>query len=159
VIDVVATADDDSATQVEADITVIAEGTPGGEGACTDLIAAQHTVVGDVSIDKGAGTATYAVHDGWELTETHLHVAESVEDIPQNRGGNPQIGRFELSVPHGPVTTYTYDISGQDGDIIAAHAVVQQVGTNVVETAWGEGDRFTQRNWAMYFDCTEQQGD
>jgi hypothetical protein len=74
--------------------------------------------------------------DDWVLTtlsETHLHVADSLDGIPQTAKGNPIPGKFEYSMHHTPGTQmYVYQIPNTwtTGNIlyIAAHAVVQKGG-------------------------------
>ena len=92
------------------------------------LIAGQYYEIGTVRVsDDGTDlTVEYIIDgacEGIELTETHLHVAEDPEDIPQTNKGNPKIGNFDYSgalsftIPLSmfsspPVTLY-----------VAAHAV------------------------------------
>lgn len=143
-------------------------------GACTDtavdLIAGQKTVIGTVSVTNSEDdiTVTYLLSDGWYMTESHLHLAMDCDEVPQTRSGNPQVGRFEFSRNYDPATqrdTYVASLSAkgfEEDDVvcIAAHAAVfKDDNTNGVfdsgertETAWGHGDRFTERgNWAMRF--------
>ncbi|NIP37360.1 MAG: hypothetical protein GWN18_20530, partial [Thermoplasmata archaeon] len=99
----------------------------------------------------------------WEMTLTHLHVAEDPDDIPQTKKGNPKVGKFDYETSHSPaVQMYTYKIMWDDtwGDTlyIAAHANVQMVtgydeyGNPIyrTETAWGDGFDFEGNNWATY---------
>ena len=92
------------------------------------LIAGQYYEIGTVRVsDDGTDLTVEYIIDGAcesvELTETHLHIAEDPEDIPQTNKGNPKIGNFEYSgalsftIPLSmfsspPVTLY-----------VAAHAV------------------------------------
>ncbi|UCG94963.1 MAG: DUF4842 domain-containing protein [archaeon] len=111
----------------------------------TDLIAGQHTDVGDVLVWNDADNlyVKYLIEEeGWCLTETHLHVADSWEEIPQteakgkgkgNSGGNPIPGQFEFSGEHDCIAEHTYTVPLGDWDCetdlaIAAHAVVVQKG-------------------------------
>jgi len=113
------------------------------EEKCADLMAGQHINVGTVCVmnDGDSLYVEYQTTGGWEMTETHLHVAETsyveIEEewdtsgIPQKKG-NPPPGQFDYSDPHGPVTDYTYTIDLGDWEpctdlVIAAHAVVQKV--------------------------------
>lgn len=97
----------------------------------TDLIAAQYIDAGDVSV-WNTGDYLYVRYEtagDWSLDETHLHVAEALNDIPQNNG-NPPPGQFEYGLDHGSGTTgHTYAIDLDEWDVgdelyIAAHAVV-----------------------------------
>lgn len=133
------------------------------EEKCVDLIAGRNIDVGEVCVinDDENLTVTYSTTDTWRLTETHLHVADSADDVPQTQGG-PVPGRFDNQVVHDPtLTNYTYEIplanlNAEQGDelVIAAHAdVIRSLGDDIQsETAWGNGERFVERgDWAMYF--------
>ena len=93
----------------------------------------------------------------WCLTETHLHVATSLDGIPQTKKYNPIPGQFDYKDEYECVTeSYLYEIL-LDADwgcetelFIAAHAVVQMREIQE-ETAWGGEDRFNDKNWATYF--------
>jgi hypothetical protein len=144
----------------------------------TDLLAGQHTVVGELLVWND-GDSLYikyaATEPGWYLTETHLHVATSLDDIPQ-RKGNPVPGQFDYKAKHDSgVTGYIYVIELNDWGsgtelFIATQAVVCQKGgrkgksmflttipielvssKSACETAWGDGDDFPGKNWATYF--------
>ena len=135
----------------------------------TDMIADggdEYIDVGDIIIWQDATNlyVKYVTDDGWEMTETHLHVADAVADIPHTKKGNPKIGKFAYSEDHSPaVTEYLYTIlwTVDPGDIlfIAAHAVVQKEIESLtecteyqIETAWGEGEDFGGSSWAMYIE-------
>lgn len=133
-----------------------------GDSIIVDLIAGQNYMAGYVEVYNDADYlyVKYMAADGWQITETHLAVANTLEGIPQTKKGNPKNGQFPYKMEHDPaVTEYTYVID-LDWDIceelfIAAHAVVQTVdGEGYVtgeETAWGYGEDFPGKNWAMYF--------
>ena len=110
-----------------------------------DLIAGQHIDVGEVKVwnDGDNLYVKYVVDaEGWCLTETHLHVATSMESIPQTQpnkkglgGGNPIPGQFDYKAEHDCVTEYTYTIPLDEEWVpcetnlhIAAHAEVQKLG-------------------------------
>lgn len=135
---------------------------PGPVTECVDLIAGQSMDVGEVcvSADGTDMTVEYTTDDGWQLAETHLHVAADEAGTPQNGKGNPKIGHFEHSDAHGVTDAYAYTFpvpdAGGDGQwAIAAHAVVEKVDSSVeAETAWGNGAPFVEDgrgSWAMYF--------
>jgi hypothetical protein len=100
----------------------------------TDLMAGQNMDVGDVKVwnDGDNLYVKYVTEDGWCLTETHLHVATSLGDIPQ-KNGNPPPGQFDYQMEHDCETEYMYTISltwGCDTELyIAAHAVVENCET------------------------------
>jgi hypothetical protein len=109
-----------------------------GDPYVTDLLAGQTLDVGDVLVwnDGGYLYVKYIVDaEYWCLTETHLHVATSLEGIPQKKG-NPPPGQFDYKSEHDCVTDYTYKIPlTWDVDtqlFIAAHAVVCQLAGNFI---------------------------
>jgi len=136
-----------------------------------DLLADQTIEAGTVTVSNDDVNlyVTYETIDGWELVETHLAIATSLEDIPQTKKGNPIPGKFTYSMEHDPaVTVYTYTLPLQDDGTlyIAAQAEVQKAvldelgeptyddeGNQIfqTETGWGEGSDFAGNNWAMYF--------
>jgi len=107
------------------------------------LFAGQDIPVGTVSVWND-GTNLYVKYqttDDWVMTETHLHVATSEEDIPQteakgkskgNDGGNPIPGHFTYGDCYDPAVTedeFTIPLNGWGAGTslyIAAHAVVQK---------------------------------
>ncbi|MGB6371195.1 MAG: hypothetical protein WBF68_09250 [Atribacterota bacterium] len=106
----------------------------------TDLIAGGGNPksaidVGDVLVwnDEDNLYVKYVITEGgWCLTETHLHVATTLEGIPQ-KNGNPPPGKFEYSTEHDPwPTEYIYEVdlgawTSETLLYIAAHAVVVHV--------------------------------
>jgi hypothetical protein len=135
------------------------------------LVAGKHVDVGNIyiwSTDSGVGIRI-AMASGFELVETHIHVAGSPSGIPQ-KNGNPIPGQFMDNVMHGAgVTSYcqTFDVTGRDPIIIAIHAVVRGTGDceSFEETAWGvrdcigelarmTTDPFGGNNWAVYITYT-----
>ena len=105
-------------------------GTTEAEAEEVVLYAGQYENVGVVKVwnDTENLYVKYIVDDPWCLTETHLHVAVCIEDIPQTKKGNPIPGKFDYEGEHDCVTEYTYIIplTLVPGDklYIAAHAVV-----------------------------------
>jgi len=104
-----------------------------------DLVAGQHINVGTVTVsnDEDWLFVEYEITEpDWCLTETHLHVAENLDDIPQ-RNGNPPPGQFDHQMEHDCVPGYPYDIDLEWAActdlFIAAHGVVQKV--EVIEEA------------------------
>ncbi|HMO52069.1 MAG TPA: hypothetical protein PKE26_12765 [Kiritimatiellia bacterium] len=129
----------------------------------TDLIAGRHIDAGDVVVASD-GTFLYVTiltENGWVLTETHVAVGDTQADIPQNKAGCPQNGLFPYSSKHNGATMHVVAIPlnsfNHDGTItIAVHAVVQKIegSRRVTETAWGQGNSFRCRNWAMTLEHT-----
>lgn len=95
------------------------------------LYAAQHYRVGELHVWKSNDNlyVEYDLDDGYTMSESHLHIATSLDDIPQSNG-NPIPGQFDHQEECAPaVTEYTYDIpwdqSWNDRDIyIAAHVII-----------------------------------
>ena len=109
----------------------------------------------------------FKTEDDWTLLESHLHIDSSgakgdgLDDFPTTKKGLPKIGLFEYQNLHDSLTTeylYTETVEGLHDDAlfyIAAHAVVTSA-VNGIESAWGNGIRFTEkRSWAMYISYPE----
>jgi len=132
----------------------------------TDLIAGQHDDVGSISVwnDSQYLYVKFKTRWGVRLTESHLHVATGLDGIPQTKKGNPIPGQFDHKTDHCFwVRKYTYKIPLESGWtpgtelFIAGHAEVFMwwLGNCCrFESAWGEGDDFPGKNWAMYFKYT-----
>ena len=80
--------------------------------------------------DDGYLYVEYDLDDGVTMSETHLHIALSLDGIPQ-QNGNPSPGQFEYKEDdHDPqidgyVYTIPWDVAWDDVELyIAAHAVV-----------------------------------
>ena len=136
-------------------------------------------VIGTVEVSNNDVnlTVTFTITaDDWYLNETHVAVADALDDIPQTKKGNPRPGRFDHKMEQVPgVKTFQYNISladivTTDGVLcIAAHAEVTNMDEVVYvdpetgeiyyreETAWGDGEPFGGRNWAMYFEYNIQE--
>jgi hypothetical protein len=105
----------------------------------TDLIAGggnfeSAILVGQVNVwnDDNYIYVKYLItNPDWCMTSTHLHIATSLEGIPQKKG-NPPPGKFDYKMPHECSTEYTYAIEmtwpvGTEL-YIAAHADVCTMG-------------------------------
>ena len=97
------------------------------------LYAGQHHGVGELIVWKDTTHlfVKYDLDDGYDMSVSHLHVATSLEGIPQNNGnGGPIPGLFDYKEEYDPhVTNDVYQINWDDDwdgiDLhIAAHAVV-----------------------------------
>jgi len=93
---------------------VLADSEVCGDEKVVELIAGQHIDSGDVTVwnDEGNLYVKYMTEDGWEMTEAHLSVECSIEEIPQTQpnkkgkgGGNPIPGQFEFRVEYDPAVT------------------------------------------------------
>lgn len=101
------------------------------------LYAGQDELVGSVAVTNNSThmVVTYEVNEtaGWYLTETHLHVADSVDDVPQTKKGNPKVGHFAYGDTYFParatvtITIPLSDLSKSSNLTVAAHAEVVQL--------------------------------
>lgn len=105
----------------------------------------------------------------WVLGDTKIAVGSSLDEIPQTKNGNPKTGHFPyvsgdvIPLPDTSVGEHTvyiathanvvnpdeivgYEPDPQDPDILVP--IYRE------ETAWGEGEDFSGKNWAMYFEYT-----
>lgn len=139
-------------------------GAEGGE-ATAELYAGKDMDVGDVNVSYDNVTGELKVQfvvvtENWTLAETHVHVATSLEGIPQTKKGNPIPGHFDYSGEYAladRITNDTFVVTVgplEDGDTIyvAAHAEVVELNAQdeVIqeEGAWGYGEDFVGANWA-----------
>jgi hypothetical protein len=75
-----------------------------------DLIAGQHTVVGQIYVEKDVDTdclnVTYKIDDAaegdWFLTEVHLELVTNPNAFPMTNSGNPKIGNFKFKYSFSP---------------------------------------------------------
>ena len=98
-------------------------------------------VVGTVDVTRAGDilTVVYSVNPGSAIIETHLHVAETLDqfedDGATNKKGNPSPGQFDFTVPDfgSDQTTHTYTIdlstvtpslAGISPIVVSAHGVV-----------------------------------
>jgi hypothetical protein len=142
--------------------------TADGSGLFT-LYAGQSIPVGSVVVATSGGNlvVTYSTTGGWELTEAHLWIGNTLGDMPQTKTGNPIPGKFPYnSGDLGGLTSYTFSVplsnpaisfSCPSPDVIyffAAHAAVRKQlddGTYQTETGWSEGSPLTSKgNWATF---------
>jgi hypothetical protein len=91
------------------------------------LYAGQYMEAGTVTVCQN-GHVTFEANEGWLLSETHLEVASSLEQIPQ-MNGNPIPGQFTYKGEFDPaVSSYTYELDPFiSTTYIAAHAVALQL--------------------------------
>ena len=106
-------------------------------------------------IEGGISIQFNTLNTPWSIIETHVEVAETMEEIPQAKG-NPIPGQFTYSNTHDPmVKVFTYEIMVEGEQFyIAAHAVIYNECTGKYETAWGQGPNvfeFPGKNWAVGF--------
>jgi hypothetical protein len=133
-----------------------------GEQTVT-FFAGQTIDAGTVTISHDADTLYIAIAlaDGWTMSESHVAVGDSPDDIPHSRGG-PVPGRFPFKRDYDPaVSSDVYALSlaelGYDLGpgtcvprdlVVAVHAALR--GPRGNETAWSDGSAFPGRNWATF---------
>jgi hypothetical protein len=133
----------------------------------TDLIADGGSVnsatdIGDVTVWNMGDMINikYETDGEWCITKTFLHVATSLDMIPQTKKGNPKPGHFDYKNIHDCIQIFTtmipleYDLCTEL--VIAAQAEVKKTihDTNKskvkTEKAWAAGESFPGKDWAMY---------
>ncbi|MCP4196309.1 MAG: hypothetical protein GY762_04085 [Proteobacteria bacterium] len=143
----------------------------------TMLVAGQHMDAGKVVIshDEMYLYVKIMCANGWSVHGSHVAVAESMEELPQTKSGNPPPGQFPFK--HGcltddcaqiyqiPLENLGWTTDGECTDreiVVAVHAEVSKScdgERTQSETAWGKGPGFPGKNWAMYIeydlDCCE----
>jgi hypothetical protein len=142
---------------------------PCGLVTTVTLFAGQTIDVGTVTVanDGESLCVTYNTTGDWFITESHLDIALTPEDIPQTNSGNPRPGQFSYShILTTPVQTDEHcftlaELGYEPGAVlyIAAHSkVVRMENGSAVqnETAWGDGEPFSGANWATYMEHTIQ---
>lgn len=110
------------------------------------VICPNEDPIGSVSISESDGslTVTYEISDeAYEITETHLHVADAVDEIPTNRPGNPRVGHFDNSSEHEEgvaSVVHVVDVTGLGDElVVAAQAKVRTEVEEEEEEAIEEG--------------------
>ncbi|KAB1196495.1 MULTISPECIES: hypothetical protein [Haloferax] len=98
----------------------------GGDGVGTN--------VGSVKLSCDGSNLSFAIETTgwWCLTETHVHVADTVDGVPTTGSGNPIVGHFDHNEKHDCVTTVgdSLPVPSNDGTVVVAvHAVVETVDT------------------------------
>ena len=85
----------------------------------------------------------------WTIVETHLHVAMSLDGIPQTKKDNPIPGQFEYSSSEVLYVILMPEEWKFDFELyIAAHAVV--VCGDQEETGWGDGFTFNPSRFGIF---------
>ncbi|MES3006923.1 MAG: hypothetical protein V4751_04040 [Pseudomonadota bacterium] len=142
---------------------------------CDTLYAGQTNDAGQVcvTIDEDTVQIDYLLNSGWKLSEVHAWVGEDRALMPQNRKGNPQVGRFPYSDSGlGALSSYSFVIPVSelpvDADtfcgaevFVAAHAVVSRTSSGGkgksggTESAWaGSNQIVSGGSWARYYSFT-----
>lgn len=130
------------------------------------LFAGQFINVGMITVSNNQevlGVEIEITEPGWAMTETHVAIEDTFEDLPMTGSGNPQVGHFEFSDTFDqPTTSWAYVINlaeyGYAPGIPLYIAVQAEVSLYVDgvpvqnETAWGDGEDFPGNSWATY--CT-----
>jgi hypothetical protein len=142
---------------------------PCGLVTTVTLLAGRTIDVGTVVIanDGERLCVTYNTSGAWLLTENHLDIALTPDEIPQTNSGNPRPGQFSYShILTVPVQMDEHcftlaELGYEPGAVlyVAAHSkVVRMEGGRAVqsETAWGDGLPFPGANWATYMEHTIQ---
>lgn len=143
---------------------------PCGQPRVVRLLAHDGRVLGalTVSNDGNEVVVVYESLGDWELEETHLAVAASLDDVPTTRAGLPQLGRFPLGSDHLPgITRVAFsaslaDLAAVPGDALVLVGQASLVDRNDPSTleddervgVWAEGTPLSRRpqgNTGTYF--------
>ena len=131
-----------------------------------DITAGQHILVGSVNVWNDAENlyVEFVTSGNWYMTETHVHVGESVDDIPSNNNGIPRPGHFDYQTSHPePYVQYvlhTIPLIWDDYTtlVIAAHTSLVEKDDNgdVIseETGWGGPNPGPGPRWWFYIEYT-----
>jgi len=129
-----------------------------GDPMVVPLIAGQTMDIGTVTVtnDENYMYVHIVVQAPWVIVETHIEVSGTLDGIPHNKSGNPQIGHFRYTMDS--MIPLEWDCGTEV--FVAVHAVVNKLGPNgeilQKETGWGKGYDFPGKSWAMYFMYTIQ---
>jgi hypothetical protein len=108
---------------------------------CAIFYAGQDEAVGSVcvTIDDDTAYLDYFLENGWTMSEAHAWIGDNLGDMPQNNGGNPQIGLFPYTAAGlDNVTEYSVAIPVSELQVnldtfcsadvfVAAHGVVHKI--------------------------------
>jgi hypothetical protein len=108
---------------------------------CSVFYAGQDEAVGSVCVTINDGTAylDYFLENDWTMSEAHAWIGDNLGDMPQNNGGNPQIGLFPYTATGlDNVTEYSVAIPVSELQVnldtfcsadvfVAAHGVVHKI--------------------------------
>jgi len=147
----------------QSGMTYVTKGGPTvNEAESFPLYAGQDWEVGEVLVwnDENKVCVKYRLFDGtgedpkdvvgegWGLTETHLAIEASLEDIPHNKSGNPKVGHFFYGndklagvAEDGPYCKFfgteegELDVECTETLVIAAHAVIEKTECEIVVEA------------------------
>ena len=126
----------------------------------TPLIAGRHIEIGVVKVwnDEETFFVRFELEPDWCLLETHVHAADTPEELPQTKSGNPIPGHFARKMEHECVSAFgeELELEWEPGTevAIAAHADVSNG-----EGAWAAGEDFPGQNWATFFRFIVQEAD
>jgi hypothetical protein len=125
----------------------------------SDAVVEYHNEAGDL----------IAKLDSLGIVEAHIHVADSADEIPQTGSGNPRPGKFDHKAEYASPGVQEHVLSLDaltpgDTVYIAVHVAVEGTYTQLIgeapldppdeESAWGDGEDFSGKNWAMYIEYT-----
>jgi len=142
-----------------------------GEATTQTLYMGKNVDVGTVSIWNDAATlfVMYRItSEEWDLDELHLAIGTQLWQIPQKKS-KPIPGKFpyKKDFDEDGVKEYIFEIplgSWTSGAnlVVAAHAQLKQFVDGefedyyIYESAWAEGNRFSRKGWAMWFNYMVQ---
>ncbi len=123
-----------------------------------DLLSGRQGIdVGDISIhelEDGTLEVTVTAGPDVRFVDAHLHVGESVGDVPTTKKGSPQPGQFDhAAVDDGDgVVNFSVPAPSADSYVVAVHLSIEMLvdGEWVAASGWGAGTQFSGKDWATY---------
>jgi hypothetical protein len=118
------------------------------------LLAGQDMTAGTVTLSTDTSGNIFVEIDidpGWCMTAAHVDQAASPSGFPTNSANNPKVGQFHYNLAYYTCQYWDrFQFRRAGGNLFAVHAVVERCGK--FETAWGQGDDFDGKSWAMYIE-------
>lgn len=134
---------------------------PCGSVLESDLLAGQHMNAGVVKVSNNGDSIRVEVTmlNGWTMKLAHLYVGPASQ-APLNKNGSPKNGHFPIQQSfNGGSSGYVFMLpkGNLTGNIMVAfHAEVRSA-SGQQETAWADGLRFTNKNWATFINYAIQE--
>ncbi|MDI9256033.1 hypothetical protein [Flavobacterium sedimenticola] len=152
---------DATASKIQnSNVSVIADMVP---AYSTDLTIRDQYDAGDVNVyfDEQTAYFEYKTAANWRVKKIQLYVGD-FELVPTNTNGTAIPDRFPIKSNYANGTeSVVYAVSKSalpDCFTVSARAEVYRNGLNLTvqnETAWGYGDKFSSRDWSMYFNICQ----
>ncbi len=154
--------DDSNSSRTTKDIPIEYDGSP----TINAFYAGQDIEIGSVIVGN-LGVSLYVtinILDPWYITNTKIWVGTDIENLPVNKAGNPQRGKFPVNEDLNPaVQTVTYEFPLAELGVVIGSVVFVATHANVQmeyweldklmireESAWGFGEPIGGKAWGWY---------